>query len=65
MLAKNLTAESMWQSTILVFWSYCGWLLGQSSVRVETLKTMPPSYQAPRRIHEIAQAEQPLKPVRG
>ncbi len=37
MLAKNLTDDFMWQSTMLMFWSYCGWLLGQSTIRSNTL----------------------------
>jgi len=36
-LAKNLTDDFMWQSTMLMFWSYCGLLLGQSAVRLNTL----------------------------
>ncbi|MFC0400931.1 O-antigen ligase family protein [Paraburkholderia rhizosphaerae] len=29
MLAKNMTDDFMWQSTALMFWACCGWLLGQ------------------------------------
>jgi hypothetical protein len=29
MLAKNMTDDFMWQSTVLMFWACCGWLLGQ------------------------------------
>jgi O-antigen ligase len=45
MLAKNLTDDFMWQSTMLMFWAYCGWLLGQSAIRLNTLGA-PASYRA-------------------
>jgi hypothetical protein len=46
MLAKNLTDDFMWQSTMLMFWSYCGLLLGQSAVRLNTLGATAGGYRA-------------------
>jgi len=34
MLAKNMTDDFMWQSTALMFWACCGWLLGQCEAAV-------------------------------
>lgn len=63
MLAKNLTDDFMWQSTMLMFWSYSGWLLGQSAVRLDSLGATTPFYRAPRRTLETVPTEQPLEPV--
>jgi O-antigen ligase len=65
MLAKNLTDDFMWQSTMLMFWSYCGWLLGQSAVHLKSLGATTPFYRAPRRALEAVPAEHPLEPVSG
>jgi hypothetical protein len=46
MLAKNLTDDFMWQSTMLMFWSYCGLLLGQSAVRLHMLGATSGRYRA-------------------
>ncbi|SAL33749.1 membrane protein [Caballeronia sordidicola] len=63
MLAKNLTDDFMWQSTMLMFWSYSGWLLGQTAVRLNALKATTPFYQAPRSAREITLVERPLEPA--
>jgi hypothetical protein len=65
MLAKNLTDDFMWQSTMLMFWSYCGWLLGQSARRIETLGAATPVYQAPLHRLAVVPAEQELETVSG
>jgi hypothetical protein len=33
MITKNLTDDFMWESTMLMFWCSCGWLMGMSSVQ--------------------------------
>jgi O-antigen ligase len=41
MLAKNVTDDFMWQTTILAFWSFSGLLLGIGEHSRETRKVMP------------------------
>jgi hypothetical protein len=65
MLAKNLTDDFMWQSTMLMFWSYCGWLLGQSAIRFDTLGATAPAYQVPLHRLAVEPAERELEPVSG
>jgi hypothetical protein len=65
MLAKNMTDDFMWQSTMLMFWSYCGWLLGQSAVRQNTSGSTTPSYREPLRHHAVESAKRELEPVSG
>jgi hypothetical protein len=65
MLAKNLTDDFMWQSTMLMFWSYCGWLLGQSAIRFEKLDTTTPMYQESRHGLSVEPAERELEAVSG
>jgi O-antigen ligase len=62
MLAKNLTDDFMWQSTMLMFWSYCGWLLGQSATRFNTLAASVPYRAAPRSV-DAKPAERELATV--
>jgi len=62
MLAKNLTDDFMWQSTMLMFWSYCGWLLGQSAIRLNTLGAAA-SYRAAPHVVDAKPAERELETV--
>jgi hypothetical protein len=50
---------------MLMFWSYCGWLLGQSARRIETLGAATPVYQAPLHRLAVVPAEQELETVSG
>lgn len=63
MLAKNLTDDFMWQSTMLMFWSYCGWLLGQSAIRLNTLGAKTGGYREAPYSVDAKPAERELETV--
>jgi len=63
MLAKNLTDDFMWQSTMLMFWSYCGLLLGQSALRLNTLGATAGGYRAAPHSADAKRAERELETV--
>ena len=63
MLAKNLTDDFMWQSTMLMFWSYCGWLLGQSAIRLNSLGATTGGYRAAPHSIDTKPAERELETV--
>jgi hypothetical protein len=63
MLAKNLTDDFMWQSTMLMFWSYCGWLLGQSAIRLNTLGAATGGYRAASHSVDSKPAERELETI--
>jgi hypothetical protein len=65
MLAKNLTDDFMWQSTMLMFWSYCGWLLGQSAIRLDPLGVATSAYEARQHGLVVEPAEREFEAVSG